>query len=106
MKKVWLVATENGAFPGGKIGGVGDVIRDLPIALVASGLNARVITPSYGMFHKLPGTTLYRRLTVRFAGKQFIVKIFKVPVEGTSGSPLCDRTRPVVAPWTRAHLCR
>jgi starch synthase len=82
MNKVWLVAAENGAFRGGKIGGVGDVIRDLPIALIAAGLNVRVITPSYGMFHKLPGTTLYRRLTVGFAGKQFIVKIFKVPVAG------------------------
>lgn len=82
MKKVWLIATENGAFPGGKIGGVGDVIRDLPIALAESGLDVRVITPSYGMFHKLPGTTLFRRLTVNFAGKQFVVKLFKVPVAG------------------------
>ena len=68
MKRVWLVATENGALPGGKVGGVGDVVRDLPIALAAPDLNIRVITPSYGMFHKLPGSTLYRRLRVRFAG--------------------------------------
>jgi len=81
MKRVWLVATENGAFPRGKVGGVGDVIRDLPIALADTGLDVHVITPSYGMFHKLPGTTLYRRLRVRFAGKQFMAKIFRVPVD-------------------------
>ena len=81
MKRVWLVATENGAFPGGKVGGVGDVIRDLPIALADTGLDVHVITPSYGMFHKLPGATLYRRLRVRFAGKQFMAKIFRVPAD-------------------------
>jgi starch synthase len=81
MKRVWLLAAENGAFPGGKVGGVGDVIRDLPVALAAANLEVRVITPSYGMFHKLQGTMLYRRLRVEFAGKRFIVKVFKVPVE-------------------------
>jgi starch synthase len=81
MKRVWLLAAENGAFPGGKVGGVGDVIRDLPLALAAANVEVRVITPSYGMFHKLQGTMLYRRLRVEFAGKRFIVKVFQVPVE-------------------------
>ena len=81
MKRVWIIATENGAFPGGKVGGVGDVMRDLPVALAATGLDVHVITPSYGMFHKLPGATLYRRLRVMFAGKQFVAKIFRVPVD-------------------------
>jgi starch synthase len=79
MKRVWLVASENGAFPGGKVGGVGDVIRDLPIALAATDLNVRVVTPSYGMFHKVPGSILYRRLSVRFRGRTYMAKIFKVP---------------------------
>lgn len=81
MKRVWLVAAENGTFAGGKVGGVGDVIRDLPVAMAKTGLNVRVVTPSYGMFHKVPGSTLYRRLKVRFAGRQYEAKIFKVPVD-------------------------
>ena len=32
-----MVAAENGALPGGKVGGIGDVIRDLPRALAARG---------------------------------------------------------------------
>ena len=32
-KHVLFIAAENGALPGGKVGGVGDVIRDLPRAL-------------------------------------------------------------------------
>ena len=28
-----LAVAENGALPGGKVGGVGDVVRDLPLAL-------------------------------------------------------------------------
>jgi starch synthase len=67
MQRVWLLAAENGVFPGGKVGGVGDVVRDLPLALAAADLEVRVITPSYGMFHKLRGTMLYRRLRVEFA---------------------------------------
>ena len=85
MKKIWLVAAENGALPGGKVGGVGDVVRDLPIVLAATGLNVRVITPSYSMLHKLPGASLYRKVEVGFAGRLYLTKVYKVPV---SNSPV------------------
>ena len=66
MKRIWLAAAENGALPRGKVGGVGDVIHELPLALAGIGLQASVITPSYGMFHELPGAELYCEITVRF----------------------------------------
>ncbi|NOR18999.1 MAG: glycosyltransferase [Xanthomonadales bacterium] len=80
MNRIWLVAAENGALPGGKVGGVGDVVRDLPLALAATGLQLRVITPSYGMFHRLPGASLHRELQVNFAGEQLTAEVYRVPL--------------------------
>lgn len=84
MTRIWLVAAENGALPGGKVGGVGDVVRDLPLALAAIGLNVRVITPSYGMFHQLPGADLHREVSVSFARQNLLVEVYRVPVAGST----------------------
>jgi len=80
MNRIWLVAAENDALPKGKVGGVGDVVRDLPIALAGLGLDVSVITPSYGMFHKLPGASLYKKLRVRFARHSYVAYVYQVPV--------------------------
>ena len=80
MKRIWLLAAENGALPGGKVGGVGDVVRDLPLALSATGMQVRVITPSYGMFHKLPGATLYRSVEADFGGEKYSADVYRIPV--------------------------
>ncbi len=52
---ILFVAAENDALPGGKVGGVGDVIRDVPPALSAlpgfSG-SVTVVTPSYGFLQR------------------------------------------------------
>ncbi len=80
MQRIWLVAAENGALPGGKVGGVGDVVRDLPLALAASSQEVRVITPSYGMLHKLPGASLYRTVQTCFAGETHTAAVYRVPV--------------------------
>ena len=45
---VMLVAAENDALPNCKVGGVADVIRDVPDALAELGLRVSVITPDYG----------------------------------------------------------
>lgn len=76
---VWLAAAENGAIPGGKVGGVGDVMRDLPLALAREGCPVRVITPAYGLFHTLPGARLHRGLAVRFRGSTRHVQVFELP---------------------------
>ncbi len=77
-RRAWLVAAENGHLPGGKVGGVGDVIRDLPIALADKGWKIRIITPAYGRFHRLPGATKTRRLAVRFGGRAHFAEVWKL----------------------------
>jgi starch synthase len=77
-RDAWLVAAENGAIPGGKVGGVGDVIRDLPVALAGQGWNIRVITPAYGRFHRLPGAVKTGRLAVRFGGTLRFAEVWRL----------------------------
>ena len=64
---------------GGKVGGVGDVLRDLPAALVDIGWQATVLTPSYGMFHELPKAKSLGSIDVEFRGMITAVEIFDVP---------------------------
>ena len=54
-KAVLFVAAENGALPGGKVGGIGDVIRDLPKALARAGWRVIVLTPGYGILSDADG---------------------------------------------------
>jgi len=51
LNSVLMLASENGSLKNGKVGGVGDVIRDLPRALAKAGWGTTVITPSYGFLH-------------------------------------------------------
>jgi len=80
-KHVLFIAAENGALPGGKVGGVGDVVRDLPRALNAQGWGVTVLTPSYGSFHRLPGATELDSFTVRFRGADHSVRAYALDVE-------------------------
>ncbi|MDX1657064.1 MAG: glycogen/starch synthase, partial [Candidatus Competibacteraceae bacterium] len=50
---ILMVTAENDALPGGKVGGIGDVVRDVPPALAAQGCRVTVITPAYGHFATL-----------------------------------------------------
>lgn len=63
-----MLAAENGALPQGKVGGMGDVTRDLPRALVAAGHDVTVMTPAYGLYTALPGAARMGRIAVPFAG--------------------------------------
>ena len=72
------MAAENGALRGGKVGGVADVVRDLPAAL-GEHWNATVVTPAYGSLHKLPGAACIAKIDVKFAGENESVDIWQVP---------------------------
>ena len=50
-----MVAAENDVLPNGKVGGIGDLVRDVPPALVARGSTVDVIIPVYHNLARLPG---------------------------------------------------
>jgi len=92
-----MVAAENGALPGGKVGGVGDVIRDLPIALAARGWHATVITPAYGSFNRLPGAVNTATVELPFAGARQHASIWHIPAHHSAVEHLVIE-HPAMAP--------
>ena len=64
-----MIAAENAALRGGKVGGIGDVIRDAPQALARLGHRVSVITPCYGSLHRLNPATLVGTLETAFSGR-------------------------------------
>lgn len=73
-----MVAAENGALPGGKVGGIGDVIRDVPHALAAGGDTVTVITPGYQSLSRLPGAVCINSLSVIFDNGLFEVFLYRL----------------------------
>jgi starch synthase len=75
---ILMVASENDALPGGKVGGIGDVVRDIPPALGDKGHLVHVITPGYGVFSQLPGAEFQGSVQVSFANKIETINLFRV----------------------------
>ncbi len=67
---VIMIASENDALIGAKIGGVGDVVRSLPNALTRHGWRVTVIIPSYGFLHKNNPSKVVARVSFPFGGRQ------------------------------------
>ncbi|MFK8031854.1 MAG: glycogen synthase [Gammaproteobacteria bacterium] len=74
-----FVAAENGALPGGKVGGIGDVIHYLAIALGERGWDVTVVTPGYGVFQTLPGAQAVGDVSFPFAGDRHIAQLSSIP---------------------------
>ncbi len=74
-----MLAAENGALPGAKVGGLGDVLRDLPRALVRRGHRVTVLTPSYGFLARLPGAKALGTVSVSFAGTSETCRWLELP---------------------------
>jgi len=81
--KILMAAAENDALPRGKVGGIGDVVRDIPLALANIGQNVDVVMPGYGSFSKLPDSKHITSLDLMFGGQLHTVDIFKVTVKNT-----------------------
>ncbi len=82
MKKrfnILMVAAENDALPGGKVGGIGDVVRDVPPALAEQGCRVHVITPAYGSLAGIAGASKVATIPVTFGGLGMGAEVYTVP---------------------------
>ncbi len=77
-RHIVMIAAENGALVGGKVGGIGDVLRDLPPALVAQNCMVTVMTPSYGTLHKQHQSTLQSSFDVSFGDEIESVDLYRI----------------------------
>ncbi len=82
---ILMLAAEDGALPGGKVGGMGDVLRDIPPALVELGHRVTVLTPGYGRLSLLPGAQRLATVSVPFAGRSEAVALLELPGRGRGG---------------------
>ena len=73
-----MIAAENDSLIGGKVGGLADVIRDLPNTLAEAGFEIMVITPAYGFLHKENASEFLTDVHFLFGGKSLKGKIFEV----------------------------
>lgn len=81
--KILMIAAENGAILGGKVGGIGDVIRDIPAALSELGQRVDIVTPGYQKFSRLPGAVRAGAIEVRFRGVIEHLEIYRLSAQGT-----------------------
>ncbi len=65
--------------PGGKVGGIGDVVRDLPLALARGGRQCTVLTPGYGVFGRLAGAKKIGRVRTDFGGASEVLDLYRLP---------------------------
>ena len=76
---ILFLAAENGALQGGKVGGIGDVVGQLPPALAYFGCTVTVVTPSHGFLHKAPGAAKLSPFKCRFRGYVHWADLYEIP---------------------------
>ncbi|MBI5020511.1 MAG: glycogen/starch synthase [Ignavibacteriales bacterium] len=77
-KTIIMLASENDSLVNGKVGGLADVIRDLPNALANFGYQVIVITPAYGFLHKDNPVKFLSAVNFPFGGKIITGDIWEV----------------------------
>jgi len=76
--QILMVAAENGIISGAKVGGVADVIRDVPIALAAEKQSVDIVIPDHGNFHQKNKSVLVSQLDVSFRGEITQVSLYQL----------------------------
>ncbi|NQZ07956.1 MAG: glycogen/starch synthase, partial [Algicola sp.] len=69
--------------PGAKVGGIGDVVRDIPTALAQAGQQVDVVIPAYGALHQLPGAQFIGKLQVPYCSELETVAVYKVALKNS-----------------------
>lgn len=77
MPRILMLAAENGAIEGGKVGGMADVIRDLPLALAKLNVAVDVAMPSYGFLDRAANAQWLADIKVNFSGREERVTVYK-----------------------------
>ncbi len=80
---ILMVSAENDALPGGKVGGIGDVVRDMPKALADQGEHVNVVMPNYGLLHELENAEFEKNVTITFAGREEEVGFYRFTVKNS-----------------------
>ncbi len=79
-----FVSAENDALANCKAGGMGDVVRDVPIHIATNSHNVSTIVPSYGRLHK--DAESLGRFTFAFRGAPCTIELYKaVPKNKNTG---------------------
>jgi starch synthase len=79
-----FLAAENGAIPGAKVGGLADVIRDVPKVLSTRGIDVDVVIPSYGFLHRQAPADRVADLTLGFSGREHSAAMLRLRVAGSA----------------------
>ena len=87
--KVLMVAAENGIIPGAKVGGIADVIRDIPVTLAKNNVKVDVIIPDHGLYHQKMTSELISTIQVSFRGELTDVSLYRIM--GLEQSPLINQ---------------
>lgn len=103
-KRVLMIAAENDFLPGAKVGGVADVLRDLPPELVAQGMTVDVVLPSYGFLARLPGMEVCAEVDVPFWHTIHKVQLLKyTQPDGGVTNYIIDH--PLFSQWGESVYC-
>lgn len=76
-RHVLFVAAENGGLSGSKVGGVGDVVRDLPVSLAEKGWMVTVVTPEYGLYKGHEGFEYVESIEASFSGQSLAANLIR-----------------------------
>ena len=97
MKTLIMLAAENDALRGGKVGGVGDVVRDLPAELARLGWKVTTIIPSYGFLHVRNSSRKIAAVEFPFEGKMTAGDLYEtVPKTAQEGVTHCVFEHPAL----------